>query len=224
MYHRIQSMGGYHPAKLATYNSLLEILTLTDLRFMALANVRYVVGPEQDLGHPAFRMVAPGVHEFLGVLPRAFLLGEAREVMHDGRVLGEMRTDGFNPGTYAIVQGELPGPVESAEGGSASVVTYEPERIVIEATAPRPCLLYLSEVYYPHGWKAYVDGEETAIYRTNYAFRSVYLKSGEHTVEFVYEPPSVRTGLIVTLIGLAAVILLIVLPRRKGRESQGAAA
>jgi len=224
MYHRIQSMGGYHPAKLATYNSLLEVLTIADLRFMALANVRYIVGPDQDLEHPAFRMVSPGVHEFLGVLPRAFLLGEAREVMHDGRVLGEMRTDGFNPGVYAIVQGELPGPVESPEGGATRIVTYEPERIVIEASAPRPCLLYLSEVYYPHDWKAYVDGEETTIYRTNYAFRSVYLASGEHTVEFVYEPVSVRTGLIVTLIGLAAVILLIVLPRRRGREPQGAAA
>ncbi len=224
MYHRIQSMGGYHPAKLASYNKLLEVLTLADLRFMALANVRYVVGPDQELGHPAFRMVAPGVHEFLGVLPRTFLIGDAREVMGEGLVLGEMRTDGFNPGAYAIVQGNLPGPVESAEGGAARIVTYEPERIVIEATAPRPCLLFLSEVYYPNGWKAYVDGEETTIYRTNFAFRSVYLESGEHTVEFVYEPPSVRTGLMVTLIGLAAVILLIVLPRRARRDPQGAAA
>ncbi len=224
MYHRIQSMGGYHPAKLGSYNMLLDIIGIADLRLLAIANVRYVVGPEQELGHPAFRMVAPGVHEFLGVLPRTFLIGEAREVMPDGRVLGEMRTDGFNPGAYAIVQGELPGPVQSAEGGTAEIVSYEAERIVIEANAPRPCLLYLSEVYYPNGWKAYVDGEETAIYRTNFAFRSVYLASGEHTVEFVYEPPSVRAGLIVTLMGLAAVTLLIILPRRKGREPQGAAA
>jgi hypothetical protein len=224
MYHRIQSIGGYHPAKLASYSRLLEVIGIGDLRFLALANVRYVVGPEEELGHPAFRMVAPGVHEFLGVLPRTFLIGEAREIPSDGLVLGEMRTDGFNPAAYALVRGKLPGPVESAEGGSASIVTYEPERIVIEAVAPRPCLLYLSEVYYPHGWRAYVDGEETTIYRTNFAFRSVYLESGEHTVEFVYEPPSVRAGLTVTLAGLVAVALLIAVPSRRKREPQGASA
>jgi len=224
MYHRIQSIGGYHPAKLAVYDALLNTVGIADLRFLAITNVRYVIGPEEELGHPAFRMVAPGVHEFLGVLPRTFLLGEAREVMPGSNVLGEMRTDGFNPAAYALVQGKLPGPVESVEGGTAEIVSYEPERIVIDATAPRPCLLFLSEVYYPHGWKAYVDGEETTIYRTDYAFRSVYLVPGEHTVEFVYDPPSVRSGLIVTLVGLAAVTLLIVLPRRKRGEPQGAAA
>jgi len=224
MYHRIQSIGGYHPAKLASYNRLLEVLGIGDLRFLALANVRYVVGPEQDLGHPAFRMVAPGVHEFLGVLPRAVLLGEAREVMSEGLILGEMRTDGFNPAEYAIVQGELPGPVQSAEGGTVDIVSYEAERIVVEATAPRPCLLYLSEVYYPNGWRAYVDGEETTIYPTNLAFRSVYLEPGAHSVEFIYEPPSVRTGFIVTLIGLALAVVLIALPGRRRSTPQGASA
>ncbi|MCD4690302.1 YfhO family protein, partial [bacterium] len=215
MYHRIESIGGYHPAKLGSYNRLLQLIGIGDLRFLALANVKYVVGPEEDLGHPEFRMVAPGVHEFLATLPRAFLLGEAREVTSDGLVLGEMRTDGFNPGAYALVQGSLPGPVESAEGGTVSITTHEPERIVLQASVPRPCLLYVSEVYYPNGWKAYVDGEETTIYRTNFAFRSVYLESGEHTVEMVYDPPSVRGGLVVTLLGLVAIVLLTVIPRRR---------
>ncbi len=229
MVHRIESISGYHAAKLASYDELLWRIgfpggRFPDLRFLMLTNVRYVLGPDQDLGHPAFTMVAPGVHEFLYAMPRATLLGDVHEVSSEGLVLGEMRTDGFNPMEYAIVQGELPGPVMPVEGGTARITTHEPERIVVEARAPQPCLLYLSEVYYPNGWSAFVDGEEATIYRTNYAFRSVYLEAGDHTVEFVYRPRSVRQGLWLTIIGLAAAAALVLVPARRGGDPRGAAA
>jgi len=55
-------------------------------------------------------------------------------------------------------------------------------------------------VYYPAGWKAYVDGEEVPIYRANYLFRAVPVPAGEHTVTLRFEPESHRIGLIISWI------------------------
>ncbi len=220
MYHRIESVGGYHPAKLQTYNRLLEQLGIGNLKFLALTNVRYLVGPEKELGHPAFRMVAPGVHENLAAMPRVFLMGNARTVQSEGIALGELRTDGFNPTAYAIVDRELPGPVEEVGDSSIQLISHSPERIVVTAEIMQPCLLVFSEIYYPRGWKAFVDDEETYIYRTNYAFRSVYLEPGSHTVVMSYTAEGLRSGLVVSALSALIIALLWALPTRRGNRRE----
>ncbi len=215
MYHRIESIGGYHPAKLQTYNRLMERLGIGDLRFLALTNVRYIVGPEQDLGHPAFRMVAPRVHENLAAMPRVFLMGSAKTVQSEDLALAELTTDGFNPTVYAIVDRELPGPVDEVGNSTIELISHLPERIVVSAEIMQPCLLVFSEIYYPRGWKAFVDDEETHIYRTNYAFRSVYLEPGSHTVVMSYTAEGLRAGLLLSVLSAVIIALLWALPTRR---------
>ena len=67
----------------------------------------------------------------------------------------------------------------------------------------------MSETYYP-GWKVYIDGNEGAIYRANYAFRAVPLNPGNHRVVFVYKPSSVILGGVITLVGIVATVLMLV--------------
>jgi hypothetical protein len=217
MYHGIESIAGYHPAKLTVVDDLLNEVGITNLNALSLMNVRYVVGPD-ELGHPLFERVAPGVHEYLGALPRAFLVGEARRAASEGVMLAEYGVDSFTPSQYATILGELPGRVESAEESTAEIVSYEPGRIEISADVRRPCLLVVSEVYYPAGWKAFVDGTEATIYRTNYAFRSVYLGPGRHSVVMSYTSPGLRTGLLVSLAAALFIAALWVLPGRRNAE------
>lgn len=69
-------------------------------------------------------------------------------------------------------------------------------------------MLFLSEVYYPAGWKAYIDGQETEIYKTNYLFRSIVVPKGKHKVEFKFEPETYYTGKKITLAGNIILILI----------------
>ncbi len=220
MYHGIESIGGYHPAKLQIYDRLMDGLGVATLKFFALTNVRYLVGPEEDIGHAAFLMVAPGVHENLAAMERVFLMGSAKVVQSENLALGELGTDGFNPAAYAIVDRELPGPVEDVGDSKAELVSYSAERIVVTAEITRPCLLVFSELYYPRGWKAFVNDEETSIYRTNYAFRSVYLEPGKHTVVMAYTPEGLRAGLVVTVLSALVIALLWALPVRDGKRRE----
>jgi uncharacterized membrane protein YfhO len=75
-----------------------------------------------------------------------------------------------------------------------SILSYQSREITVAAEAPGTSLLVLSEVYYPAGWKAYIDGKETKIHRTNYILRSVVVPSGKHQVSFIFDPPLYRAG------------------------------
>lgn len=221
MYHRIQSIGGYHPAKLAAADEFVGRLGVGNLKLLALLNVKYLVGAD-DLEHPAFTRVAPGVYENLASMPRVFLVGDIKRVRSEGMVLGEVDVDSFNPTVTAALSEELPGPVVSAEGSSARLVSYEPHRIEVTASVAQPCLLVFSEVYYPLGWRASVDGEETDIYRTDYVLRSVYLEPGQHTVVMEYVPTHLRAGALVSLAAALAIAALWAWPTRVSRRRSGA--
>jgi len=57
----------------------------------------------------------------------------------------------------------------------------------------KPTLFVASEIYYPAkgGWKAYVDGNEVPIYKTDHVLRSIYIdKPGEHEILFEFNPPN----------------------------------
>lgn len=73
--------------------------------------------------------------------------------------------------------------------------------MVIEATAPRAGYLVLADTFYP-GWEALVDGAEAPIVRANTMFRAVPLTAGRHEVEFLFRPGSVRSGAMVSALGL----------------------
>jgi hypothetical protein len=164
------------------------------------------------------------VYENLDVMPRVFLVRTARQCGNDGEVADclaradnrELRnmlfirdaSVGYDRPASPVMEGARRGP-ESAGEGEATVTQYGPRRVRITVQAVGPSYLFLSDTYYP-GWKAFIDGEETAIMRANCAFRAVRVSGGEHVVEFVYRPLSlyagtaVSAGTLLCLLGAAA--------------------
>jgi uncharacterized membrane protein YfhO len=107
--------------------------------------------------------------------------------------------------------GRAAGPIK----GAVNLVSYRANEVVLVFVADRDGFLYVSDTYYP-GWRAYVDGRETKIYRANLAFRAIEVPRGRHTVVFRYVPVSFYIGLVLTLLGIA---LCIWLWRRDGRKA-----
>ncbi len=83
----------------------------------------------------------------------------------------------------------------------------------LQVKAPEDSLLVLSKTYYP-GWKAFVDGKKTKIYRADYTFRAIPLNAGTHRVEFVYDPLSFKLGAAVTLLGIIGCAVIYLIPRK----------
>ena len=78
-----------------------------------------------------------------------------------------------------------------------------------------PKLLCLS-VPYADGWEAFIDGEKTRVYRVNLRHQGITVPAGEHMIEFRYHTPGKRAGLVLTLLGTAALIVMIILDKRRG--------
>ena len=145
------------------------------------------------------------VYENATYLPRTFLVPMAGVRDPNILILDEMAAPGFDPTKLVLLEEHFDtsklGSTErgdKADIGTAQIVSYDDQRIVIEAKANRNAFLFLSENYYP-GWRAFVDGQEVKVYRANYLFRAVLLPEGEHQIEFAYDPASFRAGLQISL-------------------------
>ena len=89
------------------------------------------------------------------------------------------------------------------------LVDYDPKKMVYEAKTGMNSLAVFSEIYYPEGWKAFVDGKEQEILRVNYVLRALELEAGDHQIEFRFEPASYYMGNKIMMV--SSWILLLVL-------------
>lgn len=137
------------------------------------------------------------------VLPRAYFVTRARAFTGPNEVLVALGSPGFDPRAQVLLEepaAELPTDAAVPGGRSeVSIVSYEPERVVVAAEVDAPGFLVLGDLFYP-GWKAFVGDREVPIYRANYLFRAVRLDPGTSEVRFEYRPASFRLGILLSAI------------------------
>ena len=89
--------------------------------------------------------------------------------------------------------------------GVIKLTSYLPNYLTYQSKAGSEQLAVFSEIYYPDGWNAYIDGKQSAYFGCNYVLRAMRIPAGEHKIEFKFEPKSYIAG---EKIALASSILL----------------
>lgn len=204
----------YHPD--LTMRS--ETGRIPDSRTLGALGVRYLVLNEgasgYDSGWQPVEGYTGGSLKLLrnsAALPRAYVVHDV-EVLSDDQQLLESIPSRDLQRTVLLSQ-----PVDfqkPSKPGDDRVTMVEdgPNEVTVDVTLGQPGFLVLADSYYP-GWNAYLDGRETTLLRADYAVRAVQLPAGSHRVRFSYEPLSLKLGLGLTVLGLAALVALL-LPRR----------
>ncbi len=95
------------------------------------------------------------------------------------------------------------------------IISESNNRLDLQVKTSGNTFLILNDTYFP-GWKAFMNGKKTKIYRANYNFRAVPLSAGTHRVEFIYDPMSFKLGAGVTLLGIVGCIGIGWIGRRRG--------
>ncbi len=85
---------------------------------------------------------------------------------------------------------------------------YTPNKITYQADVKGKQLVVLSEVFYPEGWTAKVDGKETPILKVNYLLRGIEVADGNHKVELSFDLPKYHSLNNVALISTVILLLL----------------
>ncbi|WP_164111430.1 MULTISPECIES: YfhO family protein [Sphingobacterium] len=200
-----KNLGGYHAAKLMRFQELLEhqFNGAINEDVLDMFNVRYVITRDPNNGAERIqrRSTAAGNAWFVDKV--TFVKDNAQEMQ---------AISSFDPAKEAFVHDEYKGKVNAARLGRPNnadikLVSYHPDKLQYEYTAPNDVFAVFSEVYYDKGWKAYVDGEEVPIIRTDYLLRGLQLPGGNHKVEFVFDPQTMKISSIVSLIGSIVLVL-----------------
>jgi hypothetical protein len=94
---------------------------------------------------------------------------------------------------------------------TVQVIRHDPGRVELVAQLKTPGLVVLADTYYP-GWRLTVDGQAAEILRTNGAMRGATVGAGEHRLVYEYDPASLKVGAVLTVAGIAALVVLLAAP------------
>ena len=220
--YNLKSLGGYSAAKLRRYQDIIDVyLSKVDMKIVSMLNGKYIITKGEDGQATPMRNPAA-----LGNAWYVTELVHARTATEECNALGQVDlastivigndfkqyADGFRP---------------AAEGSSIKLTSYAPDVLTYKSQSSANGTVVFSEIYYPYGWKAYIDGKPADIFRANYLLRAMNIPAGNHDIRMEFRPDSVRKGntvavifiliMYATVLGVIAGALI-----KRGRRSKSA--
>lgn len=223
-----KSIGGYHGAKLRKYQELIDFhydrqlqtfygginstrgndslvnQLFSKLYMWNMLNTKYIIVPagEDRSTIPFKNPQANGNAWFVKNI--TFVENADKEITSLGS---------FDTKSAAVMQvkykGEVNAEANYSGNGSIKLTSYKPNHLVYESESGEKQFAVFSEIYYPKGWNAYVDGNLVAHGAVNYVLRGMPIPAGKHKVEFKFEPQTYKTGNSIAMVGSILVFLTI---------------
>ncbi|MBD5245704.1 MAG: YfhO family protein [Barnesiella sp.] len=207
-YHH-KMIGGYHAAKLTRYQDLIDRhlsnfltgqISEADLRVLNMLNARYIIDPNGEL------IPNPSVYG------NAWFINDIAWV--DGADAEMDALSEIDPAVTAVADKKFSGVLKNASmtqpGDTIYETTYAPNRLTYHARTANGGTAVFSEVYFPWGWKAEVDGKPVEIGRVNYILRAIDIPAGEHTVTMTFNPDSMSATTTTATISVILIYLLVI--------------
>lgn len=222
-----QTATGAAPKQINEVDPALRKRHLDVLRTL---NVKYLVSP-YPLNDPLFKLVEQSAHinrgqraqaliyEFTDDYPRAWFAANVAGYSNSGEVSANISRSAASPLNQVYVL-DPEGMLSTTSYGQGEVIVKDKDlhKLTLQTENKNDGFLVISDVFYPGGWNAYLDGESVSdVYLTNELIRGMVVPAGNHEVEFRYEPASVRTGFIITLLSvliMAGLFAYIIYSRR----------
>ena len=200
------SINGYHAAKLGRYNDVMDFyLNKNHLNTISMLNTKYIIF-NQEGEKQIFK------NEFSS--GSAWFVKENINVFDDDQEIKSLDT--LNYKEISVSQS-----FESKKyyNNTSSIVVAEKKSDYIryDVSSDDTGLIIFSEIFYPKGWKAYINDKEVTIERFNYILRGLEVPKGKHRLEFVFDPTIVKLSSNISLfstLGFVFIILVMILKRK----------
>ncbi|MDE6070519.1 MAG: YfhO family protein [Alistipes sp.] len=215
-FHR--SVGGYHGAKLARYQDLIDrYLSSLDENVLDMLDTRYAIVPGND-GQPEarYRDSAFGAAWFVDSVvgtpdARAEIEALKQVDLRTTAVVAERDAARLDAVLATSAERDAAQSDTSALSarGTIELVEYRSNYLKYAYSTPADAVAVFSEIYYADGWKAYIDGAEAPYFQADYVLRAMQLPAGTHTVEWRFRAPRWRAVEGVTLAASLAVLAAV---------------
>ena len=203
-----KTIGGYHAAKLTRYNDLIDRqISKNNMGVLNMLNTKYIIYQDRDsLGQPAG--LAYDVNP--GALGNAWMVDRLDYVDNADQEMAALDT--LNTAVAAVADRKfsktLGNATPKSPGDTIYETSYAPNKLTYKARTARGGVAAFSEIYFPWGWEATVDGTPAEIGRVNYVLRALRLAPGEHDIVFTFDPKSLH---VTNTLGVTGVILIYIL-------------
>ena len=229
------TVGGYHAAKLIRYEDLLQRrlnLVAQMGYYPELRQDSVIAQYEADLQPQLHRLASNyRVLDMLNtkyvitgkpqvpIIQNTFALGAAWPVgklTYVDNADAEMAAlDSIDPATEAVADRRFEkvlGNVDLALDPAATITLerYTPNSVTYNSSSSTPMLAVFSEIWFPWGWKATIDGQPAEIGRVNYVLRAMALPAGEHHIEMVFDPESMHSTSTMAYVSISLIYLLLI--------------
>ena len=218
-----KSLGGYHAAKPRATQELFDYqIYKGNLKILDMMNVKYVIQRSEE---GAYAVQNPNALGNAWFVKQLLPTNSANEEMELLSTINVADTAVVNTKTFPEVAGISPFEVKDDAG--IQLLRYQPNHLIYQASNQQHGLAVFSELYYPEGWKSYINGKETPHFRVNYALRGLLVPAGDNRIEFRFEPEVVETGSQIALAGsllfvlIAAAGLVFTYRRRRDNKAVG---
>lgn len=210
-YHK--SVGGYHAAKLRRYQDVIDhYLSKGNMPVLNMLNTKYfIVGNQQAQQQGAQpQIMAQRNPDAMGNAWFVSKIDWANNADEELDALGKinLRKEAVADKRFESVLKADVAPLDSTS--TIKLTSYAPNELKYHASAKATGIAVFSEIYYPQGWEATVDGKPVEIGRVNYILRALALPAGEHEIVFSYRPKSIVITESIAYGGIAVLLLAIV--------------
>lgn len=212
-----KTVGGYHAAKLARYNDLIDRqISRNNMQVLNMLNTRWV---KVDANTAQRNHAALGNAWFVDSL--TFVKGADAEMKF---------LDHFNAANSAVADEQfktvLGNAVPKTPGDTIYETTYAPNRLTYHSHSAKGGVAVFSEVYFPWGWQVTIDGKPAELGRVNYVLRALQVPAGDHKIEMKFEPEQVESAdsaakVAIMLIFVAVIAAIVVPVIRNRKKSDG---
>ena len=195
-----KTIGGYHAAKLTRYNDLLtHQISKGNMQVLNMLNAKYFLNGDQYEQNP-------------DALGNAWFVDSIAYVATPNEEMAAL--DSLNPGNEAVAdkifESVLGQAVKRNPGDTLYLTHYAPNRLTYKSKSAKENIAVFSEVYFPWGWTASVDGKEFPIGRVDYVLRALRLPAGSHDIEFRFDPESLKVtnGISIASVSIIGVLVI----------------
>ncbi len=219
-YHK--SIGGYHGAKMRRYQELIDYYIAPEIqtiisKFQAKnqSNPYEVIAqqPVLNMLNTKYIIINPKSFPLVNTAcyGNAWFVDQIKEVPNAD---GEIKTIGeVNLKTTAVADkkfAETYNTTSFAADSTSKIVLneYKPNYLSYTSNSATDQAAVFSEIYYPKGWKAYIDGKPAKYFRADYVLRAMIIPKGEHKIEWRFKPAAFPLSVAVSY--ASSILLLLV--------------
>ena len=199
------SLNGYHAAKLRRFQEYYDYLTFHDNeKLFNSLNVKYLIGKDDQDQDQLY--INPDALGNAWSVDSLLILDNPDELLNK---LKDTDISKIALGLKNSISKDLPQTFESKDLIKIEKVKNSSSHLTYNYNALSEQLIVFSEIYYPSGWKVFIDGERSNFFDINYLLRGMIIPEGKHEIEFFFSPEIVKTGINIRIITIIITFSLI---------------